>query len=117
MTRLAKYITVEHNKMGGMSSEGTSIAALIRDEIQNEFVEEDVEQLRRVFPGCAELLGTRRHSLCCPSSEANATVPLRRASGTKLGSWSDIATLDLLKSIVLDGEIRSLLIVGAYRED
>jgi len=86
-------------------------------------------------------------------------VPLRRASGTKLGSvnrlnllvgkesisrmhyavrrllkiicsqfkgvvlfiddlqWSDIATLDLLKSIVLDGEIRSLLIVGAYRED
>eukprot|EP00985_Skeletonema_marinoi_P022943 scaffold14920_cov90-Skeletonema_marinoi.AAC.1 len=32
-------------------------------------------------------------------------------------SWSDTATLDLLKSIVLDGEIPSLLIVGAYRED
>ena len=31
--------------------------------------------------------------------------------------WSDTATLDLLKSIVLDGEIPSLLIVGAYRED
>eukprot|EP00985_Skeletonema_marinoi_P030035 scaffold30138_cov131-Skeletonema_marinoi.AAC.2 len=32
-------------------------------------------------------------------------------------AWSDTATLDLLKSIVLDGEIPSLLIVGAYRED
>jgi len=31
--------------------------------------------------------------------------------------WSDIATLELLKSIVLDREIPSLLIVGAYRED
>ncbi len=31
--------------------------------------------------------------------------------------WSDTATLDLLKNIVLDGEIPSLLIVGAYRED
>jgi len=52
MTRLAKYITVEHNEKGGLCSSGrSSIAALIRDEIQNEFVEEDVEQLRRVFPG------------------------------------------------------------------
>ena len=31
--------------------------------------------------------------------------------------WSDVATLDLLKSIILDGEIPRLLIVGAYRED
>ena len=31
--------------------------------------------------------------------------------------WSDTATLDLLKSIVLDGEIPNLLIIGAYRED
>jgi len=31
--------------------------------------------------------------------------------------WSDTATLDLLKSIVLDGDIPNLLIVGAYRED
>ncbi len=31
--------------------------------------------------------------------------------------WSDTATLDLLKSIVLDGEIPSLLIVGGYRKD
>jgi predicted ATPase len=31
--------------------------------------------------------------------------------------WSDVATLDLLKNIVLDGEIPGLLIVGAYRED
>lgn len=31
--------------------------------------------------------------------------------------WSDTATLDLLKSISLDNEIPSLLLVGAYRED
>ena len=31
--------------------------------------------------------------------------------------WSDAAKLDLLKSILLDGEIPSLLIVGAYRQD
>jgi len=31
--------------------------------------------------------------------------------------WSDTATLELLKSVVSDGEIPSLLIVGAYRED
>eukprot|EP00984_Skeletonema_dohrnii_P016924 scaffold7607_cov82-Skeletonema_dohrnii-CCMP3373.AAC.3 len=160
MTCLAKCITEEHNKKGGLlpSSGGSSIAALIRDKIQKEFDGEDVEQLRRVLPGCAELLEARRHSLFCPSSVANATVPLRRGSGSRLGSfslnllggkesisrmhyavrrllkivcshfkgvvlfiddlqWSDTATLDLLKSIVLDGEIQSLLIVGAYRED
>eukprot|EP00984_Skeletonema_dohrnii_P010831 scaffold4246_cov76-Skeletonema_dohrnii-CCMP3373.AAC.4 len=160
MTCLAKCITVENNKKGGLlpSSGGQSIAALIRDKIQKEFDGEDVEQLRRVLPGCAELLGARRHSLFCPSSVANATVPLRRGSGSRLGSfslnllggkesisrmhfavrrllkiicsqfkgvvlfiddlqWSDTATLDLLKSIVLDGDIPSLLIVGAYRED
>ena len=31
--------------------------------------------------------------------------------------WSDIATLDLLKSVSIDSEIPSLLLVGAYRED
>eukprot|EP00984_Skeletonema_dohrnii_P036041 scaffold36542_cov361-Skeletonema_dohrnii-CCMP3373.AAC.1 len=51
MTCLAKCITVEHDKKGGLSSERSSIATLIRDEIQNEFDEEDVEQLRRVLPG------------------------------------------------------------------
>ena len=162
MTCLAKYITVEHNKKGGFSSSGgSSIAALIRDKIQSEFHDEDMEQLRRVLPGCAELLGARRSSLFCPSSQADAATLLRRDSSSKLGDvkrrvslalagkesisrmhyavrrllkivcsslkgvvlfiddlqWSDTATLDLLKSIVLDGEIPSLLIVGAYRED
>ena len=31
--------------------------------------------------------------------------------------WSDKATLDILSSIVLDKEIPSLMVVGAYRED
>eukprot|EP00985_Skeletonema_marinoi_P023749 scaffold15979_cov77-Skeletonema_marinoi.AAC.1 len=121
MTCLAKCITVEHNKKGGLSSGGSSIAALIRDKIQNEFDAEDVEQLQRLFPGCAELLGARRPSLFCPSSHADAAPLFRGGSGSRLGSfnllWSDASTLDLLKSIVLDGEIPHLLIVGAYRED
>eukprot|EP00984_Skeletonema_dohrnii_P014853 scaffold6338_cov136-Skeletonema_dohrnii-CCMP3373.AAC.1 len=154
MTCLAKYITVEHNKVGELSSGGPSISTLIRNKIQNEFDEEDVEQLRRVLPGCAELLGARRSSLICPSSQAD--VAYRGGPDSRLGSlnllggkesisrmhyavrrllkivcshfkgvvlfiddlqWSDTATLDLLKSILLDGEIPSLLIVGSYRED
>jgi predicted ATPase len=155
MTSLAKYITVEHSKKGELST-----ATLIRDKIQNEFDEEDVEQLRRVLPGCEELLGTRRSSLFCPTSHADVALS-RSFSGSTLESakrrvsltlagresiaqmhyavrrllnivcsqlkgavlfiddlqWSDTATLDLLKSIVVDGEIPSLLIVGAYRED
>jgi len=159
MTCLAKHITVEHNEKEGLCSSGrSSIAALIRDEIQNEFDEEDVEQLRRVLPGCAELLRARRPSLFCPPSQSQADEAslYRGGSSSRLGSlnllvgkesisqmhyavrrllkiicshlkgvvlfiddlqWSDTATLDLLKSIVLDGEIPSLLIVGAYRED
>eukprot|EP00984_Skeletonema_dohrnii_P002154 scaffold737_cov74-Skeletonema_dohrnii-CCMP3373.AAC.2 len=155
MTCLAKYITIEHNKMGELPSGGPSIATLIRNKIQNEFDEEDVEQLRRVLPGCAELLGARRSSLICPSSQADVAAH-RGGPDSRLGSlnllggkesisrmhyavrrllkiicsqlkgvvlfiddlqWSDTATLDLLKSIFLDGEIPSLLIVGAYRED
>eukprot|EP00984_Skeletonema_dohrnii_P005698 scaffold2011_cov137-Skeletonema_dohrnii-CCMP3373.AAC.1 len=134
---------------------------MIRKESLNEFDKEDAEQLRRVLPGCAELLGTRRHSLVCPPSRADAAPLVRSGSGSKLGDvkrrmsltlagkesiaqmhysvrrflkivcsqlkgvvlfiddlqWSDTETLDLLKSIVLDEEIPSLLIVGAYRED
>eukprot|EP00984_Skeletonema_dohrnii_P016988 scaffold7652_cov195-Skeletonema_dohrnii-CCMP3373.AAC.5 len=160
MTCLAKCITVENNEKGGLlsSSGGSSIAALIRDKIQKEFDEEDVEQLRRVLPGCAELLRARRPSLFCPPSQSQADEAslYRGGSSSRLGSlnllvgkesisqthyavrrllkivcshfkgvvlfiddlqWSDAATLDLLKSIVLDGEIPHLLIVGAYRED
>ena len=156
MTNLARYITVEHEKKRKSLSGGLPIATLIRDQIQNEFDDYDVEQLRRVLPGCAELLGARRSSLFGPSSEAEGAVPHRSASSSKLDSlkrhsgkesisrvhyairrllkvicsylkgvvlfiddlqWSDIATLELLKSIVLDREIPSLLIVGAYRED
>eukprot|EP00985_Skeletonema_marinoi_P023154 scaffold15186_cov80-Skeletonema_marinoi.AAC.2 len=161
MTCLAKYIAVEHNKMGELSSGRPSISTMIRKESLNEFDEEDMEQLRRVLPGCTELLGTRRHSLRCLPSKADAAPLVRSGSGSKLGDvkrrmsltlagkesiaqmhyavrrflkivcsqlkgvvlfiddlqWSDTETLDLLKSIVLDEEIPSLLIVGAYRED
>ncbi len=143
MTSLAKHITVE-------SDGKSSTATLIREKIQAEFVEEDLQQLRRVLPGCAGLLGlgVQRSSLCSTSSEADVAsgrrsslVPAGKESiaqmhhsirrllkiicsnlkGTILFiddlQWSDTATLDLLKSIVLDGEIPSLLIVGAYREE
>jgi len=142
MARLAKYITVEHNKTGGLS-----VATLIRDKIQNEFDREDVEQLQRVLPGCEELLGTqgsagdvsgsklgtakRRVNLALAGKESISQMhyAIRRLlkvvcsylKGVVLFiddlQWSDVATLDLLKSIILDGEIPRLLIVGAYRED
>ncbi len=59
MTSLAEHITVERNEKGVLSSSGglSSIATMIRDKIRNEFDEADVEQLRRVLPGCTKLLG------------------------------------------------------------
>jgi predicted ATPase len=150
MTCLARYIIEEHDKKEKLSSGELSAATLIRDKIQNEFDEEHVEQLQRVLPGCAGLLGTQRQSIFSPLSKAVAVVPpLRRAFGRKLGGskrpdtlvlageesisrmhyairrllkvtcshlkgvvlfiddlqWSDTATLELLKSIVSDGEI------------
>ncbi len=161
MTNLAKHIMAEHNVLGGMSSSGgLSIATLIRCKIRDEFDEQDVEQLRRVLPGCADLLGKQKLSLLSKSSKADAdtyeAALMESAPVSRMGSlrplagkesvsqlhfairrllriicsylkgvilfiddlqWSDAATLDLLKSIVLDGEISNLLIVGAYRED
>ncbi len=145
MASLAKCIAVVENNEKG----GSSVTTLIRDKIRREFDEEDVEQLRRVLPGCSELLGSLRPSLCLTGS----AVLLKTASSSRLDlfagkesisqthyairrllkiicsnlkgvilfiddlQWSDVATLDLLKSIILDGEIPNLLIVGAYRED
>ncbi len=162
MASLAKYIAVaESNEKEGVSSTGgLSTATLIRYKIQDEFDEEDVDQLRRVLPGCAELLGKPKLSSLSKSSEADEEADtaalLESAPVSRLGilsplagkesisqlhfairrllkiicsnlkgvilfiddlQWSDTATLDLLMSIVLDGEIPSLLVVGAYRED
>ena len=90
MTCLANCITVEHNKKGGLlsssASGGLSTLTLIRDEIQNEFDEEDVEKLRRVLPGNAELLGARRPSLFCPSSQADAAALCRGGSDSRSSS-------------------------------
>eukprot|EP00985_Skeletonema_marinoi_P012620 scaffold6124_cov151-Skeletonema_marinoi.AAC.1 len=96
MTCLAKYIAVEHNKKGGLaSSGGLSISTLIRNKIQNEFEKEDVEQLRRVLPGCAELLGTRRHSVRYPSPQADAAAAelLRTRRHSLPSSMADAAAL------------------------
>ncbi len=155
MTSLATHITVESNEKRELSSSGgLSIATLIRDKIRDEFDEEDMEQLRRVLPGCAKLLGLvavtqkRRPSMAAALSRSSSisklfslSLPAGKESisqmhyairrllkivcsnlkGTILFiddlQWSDTATLDLLKSIVLDGEIPNLLIIGAYRED
>jgi predicted ATPase len=150
MTRLTRCI-VGHN-----TGKLRLSATLIQNKIQNEFDEEDIEQLKRVLPGCAPLLDrTVRRGISVPLMREK-----RSASSASLGSaqrrlelvagkesisrihyairrllkiicshlkgvilfiddlqWSDTATLDFLKSIVLDGEIPSLMIVGAYRED
>ena len=113
MTCLAKHITGEYNKRGELLSGRPSISTMIRDKIQSEFDEEGVEQLRRVLPGCAELLRTRRHSLLCPSSMSNAaglpgtrrhSLPsshvgaaslIRSGSGSKLGDVKRRVSLTL----------------------
>ena len=152
MTNLRRYI------------QKSNCAALIREEIQNEFDGERLEQLRRVLPGCADLFGPsidikRRSS--APAIQSLAEIEINdNMSCSSFGSskfhntvmvgeeavsrtqyairrllkiicshlkgvilfiddlqWSDKATLDILNSIVLDKDIASLLIVGAYRED
>ena len=132
----------------------SNCAALIDEEIQNEFDGERREQLHRVLPGCAEFFGlssvaqVERDDMSC-STKVSDDIVQRRHSDTVIGveavartqyavrrllkiicshlkgvvlfiddlQWSDTATLKLLSSIVLDREIPSLLMVGAYRED
>ncbi len=155
MTSLAKHTMVESNEKGGLeSSGGLSTATLIRDAIQEEFDEADVEQLRRVLPGCTKLLGLvavshkQKSSMTAAFSKSSSksklgslSVPAGKESIAQMQyairrflkiicsnlkgvilfiddlQWSDTATLDLLQSIVLDGDISSLMVVGAYRED
>eukprot|EP00984_Skeletonema_dohrnii_P038658 scaffold42165_cov155-Skeletonema_dohrnii-CCMP3373.AAC.4 len=117
MTCLAKHITGEHNKRGEMWSGRPSISTMIRDKIQSEFDEEGVEQLRRVLPGCAELLRTRRHSLICPSSISDAaellggtrrhSLPSSRIAGAasliRSGSGSKLGDVKRRVSLTLAG--------------
>ena len=110
------------------------------DEIQSDinatFAEEDMILLVKALPGCEALL---------PIQKDDELKKNRRLSGKEAVSrlqyairkllkiictnlkgavlfiddlqWADTTTLDLLKSIALDGDMPSLLIVGAYRED
>ena len=148
------------------SIQSNKSAALIREEIQNEFDEEGLGQLNRVITGFAEFVGCSVINKQCSSNKLLALPSLtelerddvscstlgnlsRRHNATVIGEeavsrtqyavrrllkiicshlkgvvlfiddlqWSDKATLELLRSIVLDREIPSLLIVGAYRQD
>lgn len=145
-------------QMANINVAGSSISALIRDQIRYEFDEEDVELLWRVLPGCTKLLGAQRTSLSSRADSVPVLSRSRTASSSQLRrrsldlmagresipqmhygvkkllkiicsylkgtvlfiddlQWSDTSTLGLLKSIVVEGEISNLMIIGAYRED
>ena len=108
----------------------------ILSDIDATFVDEDVTLLGRALPGCEELLrmpksDAKPNQILSLGKEAIARLQyairrLLKIVCTQLKGvvlfiddlqWADTATLDLLKSISLDGDIQSLLLVGAYRED
>ena len=119
----------KHVIEGGMGDE-------IQSDINATFAEEDMILLVKALPGCEALL---------PIQKDDELKKNRRLSGKEAVSrlqyairkllkiicnnlkgavlfiddlqWADTTTLDLLKSIALDGDMPSLLIVGAYRED
>ena len=119
----------KHVIEGGMGDE-------IQSDINATFAEEDMILLVKALPGCEALL---------PIQKDDELKKNRRLSGKEAVSrlqyairkllkiictnlkgavlfiddlqWADTTTLDLLKSIALDGDMPSLLMVGAYRED
>ena len=119
----------KHVIEGGMGDE-------IQSDINATFAEEDMILLVKALPGCEALL---------PIQKDDELKKNRRLSGKEAVSrlqyairkllkiictnlkgavlfiddlqWADTTTLDLLKSIALDDDMPSLLMVGAYRED
>ena len=120
----------KHVIEGGMGDE-------IQSDINATFAEEDMILLVKALPGCEALLPIQKDDELKKnrrlSSGKEAVSRLQYAIRKLLKiicnnlkgavlfiddlQWADTTTLDLLKSIALDGDMPSLLIVGAYRED
>lgn len=110
-------------------------ASEIAQEIGNAFTDiDDKLLLASALPGCEKLLfpgnfSRRTCSIGGKDSVMRLQYAIRRLlkvicnniKGVVLFiddlQWSDVATIELLKSIALDREISSLLLVGAYRAD
>ena len=120
----------KHVIEGGMGDE-------IQSDINATFAEEDMILLVKALPGCEALLPIQKDDELKKnrrlSSGKEAVSRLQYAIRKLLKiictnlkgavlfiddlQWADTTTLDLLKSIALDGDMPSLLMVGAYRED
>ena len=109
----------------------------IRNDIKEDFGEENIALLVKALPGCEELFPLqkqRSQSFITSSERSNSSIArlqyaIRRLlkiicshlEGVVLVfddiQWACKSTLDLLKSISLDSDIPYLFIVGAYRDD
>ena len=139
MAQLTKQITVKED--------GGDILQNIVSDINEQFTEQEQTLLVQTMPGCADLfivldISQRRTELSRrDSTEIESSSAVGKGAASKLQyaikrllriicthvrgvvlfiddlQWSDSPTLDLLKSLSLDVDLPSLLLVGAYRSD
>ena len=103
----------------------------IESDIKQAFEKKDMIHIVKALPGCKELFPVDKTTVINRSFPAIACLQYAIRSLLKIIcthlkgvllfiddlQWADLATLDLLRSISLDGDIPSFLGVGAYRED
>lgn len=139
MAQLTKQIMVKED--------GVDILQNIVSDINEQFTEQEQTLLVQTMPGCADLfimlnISQRRTELSRrDSTEIESSSAVGKGAASKLQyaikrllriicthvrgvvlfiddlQWSDSPTLDLLKSLSLDVDLPSLLLVGAYRSD
>lgn len=139
MAQLTKQIMVKED--------GGDILQNIVSNINEQFAEREQTLLVQTMPGCADLfimldISQRRTELSRrESTEIESSSAVGKGAASKLQyaikrllriicthvrgvvlfiddlQWSDSPTLDLLKSLSLDVDLPSLLLVGAYRSD
>lgn len=130
-----------------VKEDGGDILQNIVSNINEQFAEREQTLLVQTMPGCADLfimldISQRRTELSRrESTEIESSSAVGKGAASKLQyaikrllriicthvrgvvlfiddlQWSDSPTLDLLKSLSLDVDLPSLLLVGAYRSD
>ena len=139
MAQLTKQIMAKEDS-------GDILQNIVSD-INEQFTEQEQTLLVQTMPGCADLfimlnISQRRTELSRrDSTEIESSSAVGKGAASKLQyaikrllriicthvrgvvlfiddlQWSDSPTLDLLKSLSLDVDLPSLLLVGAYRSD
>lgn len=107
----------------------------IKDDIKKTLNADDINNLLSVVPGCWELFDIeenrdgRRTSVGGKEAVQRLQYAVRRLLKVICSNlrgvvlfiddlqWSDAATIEMLNSVIMDRNIPSLLVVGAYRKD